>query len=338
MPLILALEGTAHTFGCGLIKDGKILVNERDMFRPPAGAGIEPIKAAEHHRRLGGEIIAKTIAKGEEILKDELGGLSLLSKVDAIAYSAGPGLPPCLRATLEFAQKLAVQSGKPLLPTNHCIGHLEVARLVTGAKDPIFVYVSGGNTQIIGYAAGKYRVFGETMDIAIGNAIDMFIREVEGSFPGGPVLEKLALQGKNYLELPYTVKGMDLAFSGILTSAVKKAKECANLNDLSYSYQETIYAMLAEVAERAIAHTGKSECVLTGGVAASKRLNEMLRIMCEERGAKYFPCPLEYCGDNGVLIAAAAEVALKAGVRPIAPEKADFNSRWRTDDVDVVWY
>jgi N6-L-threonylcarbamoyladenine synthase/protein kinase Bud32 len=141
----------------------------------------------------------------------------------------------------------------------------------------------------------------------------------------------------NYIELPYVVKGMDLSFSGILTSALNKFRKGEKLEDLCYSMQETCYAMLTEVAERALAHTGKKELLLTGGVAASQRLQEMLEIMCRERGAKLYICPREFAGDNGVNIAWTGMLAYKNGQKPVSIEKADFYQRWRTDEVEIGW-
>ena len=114
------------------------------------------------------------------------------------------------------------------------------------------------------------------IDIGMGNAIDKFGREAGLPFPAGPEIERLAKKGK-YVELPYVVKGMGLSFSGIITEAIRKLKTGIPLEDISYSLQETIFAMLTEVTERALAHTGKNEVLLTGGVAANQRLQEMIR-------------------------------------------------------------
>ncbi len=361
----LGIESTAHTFGVGIAKEEngriKILSNAKDAYTPKAGSGIHPIEAANHHESVKERVL-------EEALK--AAGIAL-NDTDLVSYSAGPGLPPCLRVGCSFAIELAKK--KPLVEVNHCISHIEIGKFATGAKDPITLYVSGGNTQIIGYAARRYRVFGETLDISVGNAIDTFIRETTGRFPGGPEIEKLAKNGK-YIELPYTVKGMDLSFSGILTAALQKFRKGEKIENLCYSMQETCYAMLAEVTERALAHAGKNEVLLTGGVAASSRLQEMLRIMCDERkidarqndanqiddkthrrqrrhtvlsssssgvkqlasygSAKFYACPKEFAGDNGAMIAYAGLIAYKAGQRSSKP---DFYPRWRTDDVEVKW-
>ncbi len=329
----LGIESTAHTFGIGIAREASnsidILSNAKSMFMPKAGSGIHPIEAANHHK-----------SASEKVLEDALKTTDIgLNDIDIISYSAGPGLPPCLRVGCEFAKALAKKAKKrtnsmPLMEVNHCVAHIEIGKLLTDAKDPITLYVSGGNTQIIGYAAGRYRVFGETLDISIGNAIDTFIRETNGKFPGGPEMESLAANG-NYVELPYIVKGMDLSFSGILTSALQKHRKGMNIHDLCFSFQETCYSMLTEVTERALAHTGKNEVLLTGGVAASQRLQEMLRIMCKERKADFYACPREFAGDCGANIAYTGLLAYKHGQKPAA--KADFYPKWRTDDVEAVW-
>jgi len=320
--LSLGIESTAHTFGIGICNETKILANTRDVYKPEIGSGIHPMEAQKHHDSVKDTVLENALKEASVKLSD----------IDIFTYSAGPGLPPCLRVGKDFIQKIA--NGKDIIETNHCIAHIEVGRFATGAKDPIVIYVSGGNTQIIGYSEQRYRVFGETQDISVGNVIDSFIRYTVGGFPGGPIFDKLAERG-SYIELPYVVKGMDISFTGILSAAKKKYKEGASVEDLCYSLQETCYAMLVEVTERALAHTGKSEVLLVGGVAASKRMQKMLTIMCEERDARLLSVPIEYARDNGAMIAYAGLVAKKSGQLPTL--KPDFNPRWRTDDVEVLW-
>ena len=322
--ICLGIESTAHTFGIGIVDDkGNILANIKDTYKPELGSGIVPQEAKEHHIKVGGDILEKALKEAGFKIGD----------VDIISYSQGPGLPPCLWAGMEFAKGLAEENGKELIGVNHPVGHIEIAKLSTGTKDPVVIYVSGGNTQVIAFAAGKYRVFGETEDVAIGNAIDTFARRVGLPNPGGPVVEKLAKKGK-YVELPYVVKGMDLSFSGIATAAEKLVDRGEKMEDVCFSLQETCFAMLVEVTERAVAHTGKKEVLLTGGVAANKRLTEMLDTMCKERGAVFRAVPMEYAGDCGAMIAWAGILAYKSGERT---ENFDPVSRWRTDEVEIKW-
>jgi len=254
--------------------------------------------------------------------------------IDIIAYSAGPGLPLPLIITADFAIELAKKYKKSLIPVNHCCGHLEIGKLMTNAKDPIFVYLSGGNTQIIAFVEGRYRIFGETEDIPIGNCFDVIAREMNLPMPGGPEIEKLAKNGK-YVKLPYVVKGMDVSYSGIQTAAINLLKRGVPKEDIAYSLQETCFAMLVEVTERALAHTGKSEVLLVGGVAANKRLQEMMKKMCEERGAKMFVVPKEYSCDNGVMIAWVGLLAYKSGWKSSFKDK--IFQKWRIDEVEITW-
>jgi N6-L-threonylcarbamoyladenine synthase/N6-L-threonylcarbamoyladenine synthase/protein kinase Bud32 len=216
------------------------------------------------------------------------------------------------------------------------VAHLEIGRGLTGCKDPALLYVSGGNTQVIAYARGRYRVFGETLDIGIGNMLDKFGREVGLPFPGGPRLEKLASEGGKFLPLPYSVKGMDVAFSGMLTAALALRSGDARLEDIAFSIQEVAFGMLTEVTERAMAHVGKDEVLLGGGVARNRRLQAMVGHMAQDRGARMFVPPGDLCIDNGAMIAWTGLLMHRAGVR-MALEDTQVDQRFRTDEVAVTW-
>lgn len=326
MPTILGIESTAHTFGIGIVKNGKILSNFSKSFTTEQG-GMIPIEVAKHHLENKEKVYFCALKEAGINEKD----------IDVIAFSQGPGLPPCLSVGKNFAKELCFKLGKPLIPVNHCVAHLEIGG-VTGAKDPVMLYASGANTQVIAYASGKYRVFGETLDIGVGNFIDNFARYAGLGFPGGPKIEKIALNGKNLIELPYRIKGMDVAFSGILTNLRQKLEsKNYSIEDLAYSTQEFVFAMLVESAERALAHVGKKELLLGGGVACNSRFQEMCRIMCEERGAKFFCPEKRLLIDNGAMIAYLGEIMFKSGIKETELEKVDIAPRQRTDDVDVKW-
>jgi N6-L-threonylcarbamoyladenine synthase len=329
MTIILGIESTAHTFGIGIVKNGKILANVRDMYTTEKG-GIIPVESAKHHAKVSHELYEKAL---------EVAGIKE-EEIDAIAFSQGPGLAPCLIQGMKFAKEISSRLNKPIVGVNHCVSHLEVGK-VTGAEDPVMLYASGANTQVIAYASGKYRVFGETLDIGVGNFIDNFARYAGIGFPGGPVIEKLAKEGKNFVELPYKVKGMDITLSGILTNLKQKLESKKYpVEDLAYSLQETVFAMLVETAERALAHTGKNELLLGGGVACNSRLQEMCRIMCEERGAKFFCPEKSLLMDNGAMIGFLGGVMFKAKSNVFSREKIDeldILPQERTDDIEVNW-
>ncbi len=325
MALIVGVESTAHTFGVGVVKDGKILANVKDTYTTEKG-GIIPMEAAKHHEKLSEEIYQRAIEEAKINEED----------IEAIAFSQAPGLAPCLVEGLKFVKKLAKKLEVQVVPVNHCVAHLEIGKL-TGCKDPVMLYASGANTQIIAYASGKYRVFGETLDIGVGNFIDTFARYAGLGFPGGPKMQLLAEKGKKYIELPYRVKGMDVAFSGILTNLKQKLESKKySLEDLSFSLQETVFAMLVEVSERALAHTGKKELLLGGGVACNKRLQEMCKIMCKERKCKFFVPEIPLLVDNGAMIAFLGEIMFKSGIKEDA-QTVDIDPRQRTDQVEVSW-
>lgn len=328
---ILGIESTAHTFGVAVVNEkGEILSNVKDMYQTEKG-GIVPVEAAKHHARVKYELYEKAL-KEAKIEEKELA---------AAAFSNAPGLAPCLMEGMRFAKELSLKLKIPLVPVNHCIAHLEIGEK-TGAKDPVLLYASGANTQIIAYEAGKYRVFGETLDLGIGNFIDTFARYAGLGFPGGPRIQELASKSSHekYLELPYSIKGMDVAFSGMLTK-LKQMLESGKypLEDLSFSLQETAFSMLVEASERALAHTGKKELVLGGGVACNSRLQEMARIMCEERGVKFFCPERSLLVDNAGMIAYLGLKMFGKGIcfKYTELEKADIAPRERTDQVEVKW-
>jgi len=323
--IALGIEGTAHTLGIGVVTEREVLANVFDTLTTERG-GIHPKEAAEHHARLLKPLLKKALQTAEITMED----------VDVVAFSQGPGLGPALRVVATAARALAIKHDKPIIGVNHCIAHVEITKMF-GVRDPVGLYVSGGNTQVIALEGRRYRVFGETLDIGIGNAIDTFARELGIGFPGGPKIERLALKGRRYVELPYTVKGMDLSFSGILTEAVRKYRTGKyRAEDLAYSFQETAFAALVEVTERALAHTGKEEVVLVGGVAANNRLREMVEIMATDRGVRFFVPPYDLCRDNGAMIAYTGLRMYSGGVR-FSLDDTVVKQKFRTDEVEVTW-
>ena len=328
MSIILGIESTAHTFGIGVVRNGKILSNVRDMYTTKSG-GIIPMDSAQHHIKISSDVYSRALSESKINEKE----------IDAIAFSQGPGLAPCLIEGMNFAKKLAKRLGVSLIGVNHCVAHLEIGRSL-GTKDPVMLYASGANTQVIAYESGKFRVFGETLDIGVGNFIDNFARFLGIGFPGGPRVEELAKKSKNYIELPYRVKGMDIALSGILTNLrQKRESKKFKVEDLAFSMQETVFAMLVETAERALAHTGKKELLLAGGVACNSRLQEMCKIMCGERGCEFFVPERPLLVDNGAMIAYLGEIMFKKGIyfKGKSVDNVDILPRQRTDDVIVSW-
>jgi N6-L-threonylcarbamoyladenine synthase/N6-L-threonylcarbamoyladenine synthase/protein kinase Bud32 len=328
--ITLGIEGTAHSIGIGIVKNNKdscnVLSNVIKTYRPKKG-GIHPREAANHHADHVADLIKESCSNAQLGLND----------IDLVSFSQGPGLGPCLRTAATAARALSLKLDIPIIGVNHCVAHLEIGRgTIKDCTDPVLLYTSGANTQVIAFAEGKYRVFGETLDIGIGNCLDKFGRSVGLEFPSGPKIEKLAKMGKNYLELPYSIKGMDIAFSGLLTAAVQFYKSGKNLEDICYSIQETTFAALTEVTERAMAHTEKDEVLLGGGVASNARLREMLEIMAYDRGARCFVPQKDLCIDNGAMIAWLGLIMYKSGLR-MEIKDSHIDQRFRTDMVEVNW-
>ncbi len=324
--VVVGIETTAHTFGVSVLKGKQVLSNERRLFTTEEG-GMVPAKVADHHVEVCDQVFVSALEKANISSKD----------IDLIAFSNSPGMGHSLRIGAVFARSIALHLNKPLIPVNHCIAHLEIGRLLTNAEDPVLLYASGANTQVIAFESGKYRVFGETLDIGIGNFLDSFGRALGLGFPAGPMIEELARNGKKLISLPYTVKGMDVSFGGLLTNLKSKIKSGEySKEDLCYSVQEHVFAMLVEVTERALAHTGKKEIVLGGGVACNKRLQEMSRIMCEERGAMSF-CPgNQFLVDNAAMIAWTGYLKHSAGEKGLLKDTG-IDPYERTDDVEILY-
>lgn len=332
--VLVGLESTAHTFSFGAVSDDGIPTPSTSaLYRPEAG-GIHPREAADHHSLRANRLFAKFLDS------------NLISKSDitAIAYSQGPGLGPCLRVGASVARSLAEQLQVPLVGVNHCVAHIEIGRNQTGCEDPVLLYVSGGNTQVVARAGDRYQVIGETLDIGIGNMLDKFARNQGIPFPGGPKIEHLAAEW--YFEnpdanvsdcpLPYTVQGMDMNFSGILNAAQLRIDEGKPLGQVCWSLQEHAFAACVEVAERALAHAGKTELLLGGGVACNERIREMSRLMCDQRGSNATWPEKQYCVDNGTMIAELGRRMLGA-MSPTTYDASAINPSLRTNHTVVCW-
>jgi universal protein Kae1 len=327
----LGIESSADDFGVGVATfNGEILANKSDSYIPLEG-GIHPREAARHHAEVADGVLNEALV--EAGLKPR--------ELAVVAFSQGPGLGPSLRTGATVARALASYLEVPLIGVNHSVAHIEIGKLKTGAIDPVTLYVSGGNTLVTAFESGRYRVFGETLDIALGNCLDVFAREIglksRKGLPLGAAIERLAAKGELLVPLPYVVKGMDLSLSGLLTAATAALqKGTFKLEDVCYSLQEHAFSMVAEITERALAHTEKKEVLLTGGVAANKRLQSMLAVIAEEHSAKFNVVPLEFATDNGAMIAWTGVLAFKHGlVTPV--DESYVKLRWRVDKVDVPW-
>lgn len=326
--LALGIEGSANKISVGIVNaQGQILANPRKTHITPPGTGFLPKETAVHHRIHVLDLVKEALRLAGVRMKD----------IGLICYTKGPGMAQPLQVGALVARTLAQLYGLPIVGVNHCVGHIEMGRLVTGAQNPAILYVSGGNSQVIAYSEQRYRIFGETIDIAVGNCIDRFARLVNISNDPAPGynVEQLAKQGQTYVELPYVVKGMDVSFSGLLSFLEGVVKKYSK-EDLCFSLQETVFAMLVETTERAMAHCNASEVLIVGGVGCNERLQAMMRTMLEERGGRLCATDDRYCIDNGAMIAYTGLLEYQHnGPTPLAD--CFVTQRFRTDEVFVTW-
>ena len=326
--LALGIEGSANKIGIGIVTEsGEILANPRRTHIPPAGSGFLPKETAEHHRVHILSLISEALAEAHVSL----------SQISLICYTKGPGMALPLSVGAMVARTLSLLYKIPLIGVNHCVGHIEMGRLVTKAQNPTILYVSGGNSQVIAYNDHRYRIFGETLDIAIGNCLDRFARIINISNEPAPGynIEQLAKKGQKLIELPYVVKGMDVSFSGIL-SFIEGIAASHSKEDLCFSLQETAFAMLVETAERAMAHCNSNEVLIVGGVGCNLRLQQMVADMLLDRGGLLHAMDDRYCIDNGAMIAYTGLLQYMNGER-MELKDCTFTQRFRTDEVYVSW-
>jgi len=326
--ICLGVESTAHTFSCAVLnkngKRGEILSDIRKIYGPPEGEGIHPREASRHHIENSSAVLVEALHEAKISITD----------LDIISYAAGPGLGPCLRVGAVVSRALSSYYKIPIFPVNHAIGHIELGKMLTGAKNPLVLLVSGGHTMLLAFIGKKWRVFGETLDITLGQLLDQLGRSIGFASPCGKKIEELAEKKSNYISLPYSVKGNDVSFSGLLSATkaiVNKSKE-----DACYSLQETAFAMISEATERALSFTKKKELMVVGGVAANKRLSNMLRSICKRQNCKFFVVPQKFAGDCGSQIAwlGLLESSVKKGT---SLENTFVKQSWRLDTVNISY-
>lgn len=321
---MLGIESSAHTFGAGVVERGMVLANEKRMYRIGT-KGMIPARVAELHAKNAAPVIKAALDRAG-IAAEDIGG---------VGYTRGPGMGPCLQVGMLAAKTLADRLRVPIVPVNHAVAHVEIAKKEAGLKNPIALYVSGGNSQILRLEekpSRHYTVLGETFDIGVGNMLDAFARGI-GLNPAWGSTVAMEARGGRYIAMPYTVKGMDFSFTGLLTHASGLAKDRSR-KDLCYSIQETAFAMLCEATERALLMTNSSELCVCGGVAQSERLKEMLAGMCKEHRIRFGYAGNEYNADNGAMIAYAAERLIEKGVHARLRD-CDVKQRYRIEEATV---
>ncbi len=306
----------------------RILSDVKDAYMAPDGAGIHPREASRHHEELCSAIVGKSLLDAQLRVGD----------LDFVSYSAGPGLGPCLRVGAVLARTISSYFDLPLVAANHAIGHIELGKYLTGVRDPLVLIISGGHTALAAMEDGAWKIFGETLDLTLGQLLDLLGRSIGFSSPAGQKIEQLALAGGSgrflLSDLPYTIKGNDVSYSGLLTASKSLLSRENRKEDVAFAVQEVAFSILAEATERALAFTMKSELLVTGGVAANQRLAAILWKMCDARRVRLGVIPRQFAGDCGAQIAAVG-FDLYDRRKTISPINAFTRQSWRIDQVAV---
>ena len=284
----------------------------------------------EKHREYGGvvpELASRDhVVKAAPMLTELLDEIGSIDDIDAIAYTRGPGLIGALMVGASLARGLAWALQKPILGVHHMEGHL-LAPMLAKEAQPDFPFVallvSGGHTQLVDVRAlGEYRLLGESLDDAVGEAFDKTAKLLGLPYPGGPELAALADQtpsSRFVFPRPMVNRpGLDFSFSGLKTAALNIIKENEPLDDavrgeIAFAFQHAVVDTLRIKCQRALQHTGYRRLVVAGGVGANRRLRQVLDKLADDSDSEVFFPPIEYCTDNGVMIAYAGALRLQAG-------------------------
>ncbi len=317
MTLLLAIETSCDETACAVVKDGNEIVsnivssqiNTHTLF-----GGVVPEVASRIHVENISAVVSEAVRQANVSMDD----------IDAITYTQGPGLIGSLHVGVQAAKTLAWMYHKPLVPVNHMTGHIYANRFAIDhdLKFPLLALViSGGHTQLVWMESEyDFKVIGETMDDAIGEAYDKVSRVLGTGYPGGPVIDRIAKQGKEHYKLPVPkVDGeYDFSFSGLKTAVLqliaREEREGREIiqEDVAYAFQETALQILVKKTLKAVETLKPAMLITAGGVAANSRLRSLL-----DEGMKKYPeielCqpPIKFCTDNAAMIGASGYVAYK---------------------------
>ena len=271
-----------------------------------------------------------------KVFKDATNGIDLNS-IDQIAYTAGPGLLGALLIGESFAKGLSYSLDIPLIPVNHLEGHLVSPSMEFEEIEPPYIclLVSGGHTMIVDVKAfGDYEIIGQSVDDAVGEAFDKVGKLLELPYPGGPHIERIALDGdpKSY-KFPRPMLHSDdlnLSFSGLKTSVLYKVKEIDQMHDsiksnIAASFQAAVIEVLVKKITKTIESTGRKEIIIAGGVAANKKLRSSMKELEDALDIKVFYPDLKYCGDNAAMIAYLGSLRGSSNNKPV---ESCVRARW----------
>jgi N6-L-threonylcarbamoyladenine synthase len=314
-PIILGIESSCDETAASIITENEqgipkilssIVSSQVDVHKE--FGGVVPELAARSHIEKIDSITKKAIDDSRIKIED----------IDAIASTAGPGLIVCLSVGLSFGKAMASSLNKPFIAVNHLEGHALSPKLNSELNYPyLLLLISGGHTQFLSVQGlGSYKRLGTTIDDAVGEAFDKTAKLLGIEFPGGPQIEVYAKKGDpNKYELPKPIfhkGGCNLSFAGLKTAVLKISKQIKTDQekyDLAASFQKTIEEILYKKSKIAFEEfkkmntTSKNKFVVAGGVAANKRIREVLTILCKEEDFEAIFPPINLCGDNAAMIA-----------------------------------
>lgn len=334
-PLVLGIESSCDETGMALYRTnegllGHVLHSQIDLHR--AYGGVVPELASRDHVQRLTPLLQALLTQAGVTLAD----------VDAVAFTQGPGLAPALLVGASFARTLAWSLEVPAVAVHHMEAHLLSPMLADPSLKPPFLalLVSGGHTQI--YAVdglGDYRLLGESLDDAAGEAFDKTAKMLGLPYPGGPHLAKLAESGQPEaftFSRPMTDRpGFDFSFSGLKTQVLLAWQKSDGAEqtraDVARGFEEAVVDTLAIKCTRALDETGMNTLVVSGGVGANRRLRQRLQALADKRGVSLFFPPLEFCTDNGAMIALAGAVRLSFG--QMVDERISVKPRWPMSDL-----
>ena len=314
-PIILGIESSCDETAASII-------TENEQGKPVILSNIVSSQV-DIHKEFGGvvpELAARShIEKIDLITKKAIDESGIkIDDIDAIASTAGPGLVVCLSVGLSFGKAMASSLNKPFIAVNHLEGHALSPKLNSKLNYPyLLLLISGGHTQFLSVnELGSYKRLGTTIDDAVGEAFDKTAKLLGIEFPGGPQIEVYAKKGDpNKYELPKPIfhkGGCNLSFAGLKTAVLKISKQIKTEQekyDLAASFQKTIEEILYKKTKIAfqefkkINNDNENKFVVAGGVAANKKIREMLKDLCKEEKFKAIFPPINLCGDNAAMIA-----------------------------------
>ncbi len=328
--LVLGIETSCDETAAALVADGTtvrsaVIGSQVEHHRPYGG--VVPEIAARAHAELMLPVIDRTLVEGGATYDD----------LDGIAVTSGPGLVGALLVGVAAAKSLALATGAPLVGVNHLEGHVYATQLEFGPLEPpiLALVVSGGHTSIALMAAdGTFATVGQTIDDAAGEAFDKVARFLGLDYPGGPEIDRLAVDGDpRAMAFPRALSGggYDFSLSGLKTAVIRElrrreaAGEAVDVADVAASFQEAIVDVAVAKTVAAAREHAVEQVAIVGGVAANSRLRQAMADVCDAEGLRLLAPTPALCTDNGAMIAAAGSNRLVRGERSPDDLGADPN-------------